>query len=80
MSPDLGIVGRCLNRLKSLRMGQSLLPRNCVTIRAMKAQRHPEVRQFVWLALACGPAACRGMTARSSGAMESGTVVVACSA
>jgi hypothetical protein len=46
----------------------------------MKAQRHPEVRQFVWLALACGPAACRGMTARSSSAMETGTVAVAYSA
>jgi hypothetical protein len=46
----------------------------------MKAQRHPEVRQFLWLALACGPAARRGMTARSSGAMETGTVAVACAA
>jgi hypothetical protein len=45
----------------------------------MKAQRHPEVRQFVWLALACGPAAYRGMTERSSGAIEPGSVAVACS-
>jgi hypothetical protein len=41
----------------------------------MKAQRHPEVGR---LALACGPAACRAMTVRSSGAMETGTVAVAC--
>jgi hypothetical protein len=56
-------------------------PGICATIRAMKAHRHDKVRQLVRRALARGPAECRCMTARSSGATEYGTAWIAyCSA
>jgi hypothetical protein len=57
--------------------GTCCCPGICATIRAMKAHRHDKVRQLVRRALARGPAECRCMTARSSGATEYGTVWIA---